>query len=138
MIDPLLAPLVELVKWFLGLFAPAEWRAMAWLVFATMAATHTAKVAMRLRERATPAAIYLASAAIALGIAWLIWPAASVPWYVAGTVGGPAANLAFFILFAILKRISPDTARRVNFDRPPPLAPCPPAKKRRRKMRARR
>lgn len=104
------------LQWFLALFTPAEWRAMFWLLGMTLAGTHTIKIAWRLLKGrfGGHGYIYLVSAAVAMLSAFIIWPGDSVPWYAAGIVAGPLANVAFKIGFGLLTRWAPDIARTFN------------------------
>lgn len=112
MIDPLL-------QWFLNLLTIAEWRAIVWLLMGTIAGTHTLKIVWRLSPfpGGGHGHVYLVSAAIAMAYAFAIWPDGSVPWWAAGTVAGPASNVAFKVLFALLKKYAPDAAAAMNADR---------------------
>lgn len=121
MVDPIL-------QWFMGLFTAAEWRAMAWLLIATLAATHTAKIAWR--RSPVPGGygwqIEILSGGLSIALAYFLWPADSVPFWIAGMVGGAAATLAFKAGFAVLKRHAPDIAAVLNAERREVVGGLPP------------
>ena len=112
MIDPFIERLI-------GLFSPAEWKALIWLMVITLAATHTIKVAWRLSpiRGASNGAVYLIAAVVGFVSAYFIWPSQSVPWFIAGVTAGPASNVAFKIAFALLEKFLPGVSSAVNFDR---------------------
>lgn len=104
------------LAWFLAIFTPAEWAALFWLIGITLAATHTIKIAWRLSKFKSGSHnhMYLVSASIAMLAAFVIWPDQSVPWYVAGIVAGPLANLVFKLAFALMHKFAPDVAITLN------------------------
>ena len=110
----------DILAWFLALLTTAEWRATLWLWMITLAGTHIIKVTWR---NILPISgggggqVALVAAGCSMVAAYFVWPAGSVPWWLAGIVGGPASNIAFKIGFALLKRFIPDLAVTVNFDR---------------------
>lgn len=112
MVDPVL-------QWFVNLFTAAEWRAMAWLILATLAATHTVKVVWR--RSPVPGGdnwqIEILSGVLAIALAYFLWPADSVQWWIAGIVGGATSTLFFKAGFAVLKRTAPDIAAALNLER---------------------
>src|SRR3990167_1910259 len=81
----------ETLQWFLSLLSPDEWRAILWLVLATFVFTHFAKIGWRLlpiKGGGNHHAIHLLSGVIGMVVAIPLWPAGSVPWWVAGPVVG--------------------------------------------------
>ena len=112
MIDPIL-------ERALNLFTPAEWRAVIWLLLCTLAMTHTLKVLWRLSpiKGGGDGGVQLIAIASGFLAAFLLWPAASGPWYVAGVIAGPASSLAFKFAFSTLNRFAPGFASVLNFDR---------------------
>lgn len=109
-----------LTQFFLGLFPAMEWRAFIWLILATLAFTHTAKIAWRYSplKGGGHGQIALISAVAGFCLAYFIWPSTgSGPFWVAGLVAGPASNIAFKVGFALLRRFMPDLAATVNLDR---------------------
>ncbi len=104
------------LNWFFNLLTTAEWSALLWLVGITLAATHSVKIGWRFFKLpgCNHASVYIVSAAIAMIAAFIIWPDQSVPWYVAGIVAGPLANLVFKLAFALLHKFAPDVAITFN------------------------
>ncbi len=118
-----------LTQWFLSLFSAMEMRAFIWLILATLAFTHTAKIAWRYSplKGGGHAQIALISAVAGMCLAYFIWPPiGSGPFWVVGLVAGPASNIAFKLGFGILKRYMPDLAATVNLDRRKDMMPIPP------------
>lgn len=122
MIDPIIERLI-------GLFSPAEWRAIAWLLLATVAATHTLKIVWRWSpfRGGSHGHVQLIAVVAGFASAFFVWPAAgTVPWFMAGVIAGPASSVAFWMAFALLKKYLPTTAAAINADRrrnesgPPP------------------
>ncbi len=121
MIDPIL-------ERALNLFTPAEWRTVIWLLLCTLALTHTLKVLWRLSplKGGGDGAVQIIAIVSGFIAAFLLWPAASGPWYVAGVIAGPSSSLAFKVAFAALSKFAPGIAAALNFDRrkqdlgPPP------------------
>ena len=112
----------EITTWLLALITPAEWSGLLWLLVATLTATHTVKVTWRLIPAipgtGTAGQLSAVSAVLSLGISYFIWPGAStVPWWLAGVIGGPLSNYAFKIINAVLKKFAPDIAAFVNADK---------------------
>ena len=107
------------VQWLLSLLTTAEWRAILWLLMVTLAGTHTLKLTLRnwLSKGGGHGQVALMAAGVSMVAAYFVWPAGSVPWWIAGIVGGPASNIAFKAGFALLKRFTPDLAATVNLDR---------------------
>ena len=107
------------LQWFLNLLTTAEWRAILWLLMVTLAGTHTIKVAWRNLPFSGGGGgqVALVAAGCSMVAAYFVWPVGSVPWWLAGIVGGPASNIAFKLGFALLKRFTPDLAATVNLDR---------------------
>jgi len=112
MIDPIL-------QWFMNLFSLAEWRAMAWLLLATLTATHTLKIIWR--RSPVPGGggrqVALIAAILSVAFSYFLWPPDGIPWWIAGIVGGPTSNLAFMAGFALIKKYAPDIAATMNWDR---------------------
>jgi hypothetical protein len=121
MLDPIL-------ERALNLFTTTEWRTVIWLLLCTLALTHTLKVLWRLSpvKGGGDGAVQLIAIAAGFLSAYMLWPEASGPWYVAGIIAGPASSVAFKFVFAALNKLSPAIASAVNFDRrkedtsPPP------------------
>lgn len=121
MIDPIL-------ERALSLFTTAEWRIVIWLLLCTVALTHIIKVLWRLSPVKGGGNGSVQIIAIVSGFlsAFMLWPATSGPWYVAGIIVGPASSYVFKVGFALLSKLSPDLAAALNFERrrlvlgPPP------------------
>jgi|SRR3990167_1236056 len=110
---------MTILQWFMALFTDAEWRAMAWLLLVTLAATHTLKIVWRRSPVPGGGGQQVALIAVILSVAfsYFLWPANGVPWWIAGIVGGPASNIAFMAGFALIKKLAPDIAATLNGDR---------------------
>src|SRR3990172_2822337 len=121
MIDPILERAINL-------FTPDEWRSVIWLLLCTLALPISLKVLWRLSpvRGGGDGGVQLIAIASGFIAAFLLWPEASGPWYVAGIIAGPASSLAFKAAFAALSKFSPGIAAAINFDRrkqdlgPPP------------------
>jgi MFS family permease len=126
MIEQLLAFVPQILQYLGALFTGAEWKALLVLVGATLAGTHTLKVAWRLlpwQMGGGSALINLFAALVGFALAYPIWRAMAhddIPWYVAGVIAGPLAVLAFKLAFAALKWKAPELARAINGDRRKP------------------
>ena len=112
MIDPFIERLI-------GLLSPAEWKSLIWLMCITLAATHTIKVSWRLSSLpgASNTAVYLISAIVGFSATYFVWPSHNVPWYMVGITVGPASNIAFKIVVALLEKFLPGVTASINFDR---------------------
>ena len=112
MIDPIL-------ERALNLFTAAEWRNMVWLLACTLAITHLLKVLWRLSpiKGGGDASVQILAIVSGFLAAYMLWPPASGPWYVAGVIAGPASSVAFKFVFAALNKFSPGFASAINFDR---------------------
>ena len=116
MIDPIIERII-------GLFSPAEWKAIIWLLLSTIAATHTLKIVWRLSPLSGGGHKSVQLIAVAAGFlsAFFVWPATgTVPWFVAGVVAGPASSAVFWAAFGLLKKYMPSVAEMVNADRRTP------------------
>ena len=122
MIDPI-------IERAINLFSPAEWKAIIWMLVATIATTHTLKILWRWMPIKGGGHVGVNAIAIVSGFiaAFAVWPeTGSIPWYVAGVIAGPASSLVFKIAFSRIKKFFPDTAAAINADRrrlelgPPP------------------
>src|SRR3990172_5689024 len=109
MIDPILERAINL-------FTPDEWRSVIWLLLRTLALTHTLKVLWRLSpvRGGGDGGVQLIAIASGFIAAFLLWPEASGPWYVAGIIAGPASSLAFKATFAALSKFSPGIAAALH------------------------
>lgn len=103
----------------LSLFTPAEWRTFIWLVVSTLGVTHLLKGLWRLCpvKGGGSKGVQLISLLSGFVAAYMMWPAGTIPWYVAGLIAGPAANILFKVAFATLTKLAPDVAGAINFDR---------------------
>lgn len=117
---------MDITQQVISLFTPQEWRAMLWLLVATLAATHTLKIAWRLSPWSGGGHwhVALVSAIVGFVLAYFLWP--SGQWWVAGIIAGPASNVAFKLAFAVLKRYLPEFAAGLNADRRTTDMPIPP------------
>ena len=107
------------LQFLAGLFTPAECKAMVWLIIITLACTHTIKVLWRFCpvRGGSHGQVYLVSAVVALVASYFVWPPIEGQWWTAGIVAGPASNIMFKLALAALKKIWPEGAAAINFER---------------------
>lgn len=117
---------VEILIGVGGLFTKGEWKAIITLVVATIAGTHTVKIAWRLSPLAgcDGTCINLIAAVLGFAFSYFVWP--NEAWWVFGIIAGPLAIACFKIFFAFLKRFAPKFAAFLNADRRIDPMPIPP------------
>ncbi len=112
----------QYLSWFVGLFAPAEWKAFVLLLAVTIAGTQIIKVCWRFlpipADRLTyrHSVLYLLTCLMGLGLAAAIWPP-GYSWWIPGILAGPASAVVFKIGFAVLRKFAPSVAASFNADR---------------------
>jgi len=125
--DQLFAYLGQAMTYVAKLLTPAEWSGLIWLLAVVSSFTEIFKRTFRAFTAAWHnQPIYMASFVMSGIASFFLWPHVStVPWWIVGIIGGPAANLLHRVTIGVLKWKYPELAAAITGDRRKTVQPPP-------------